>query len=485
MLFPDPSCIANETILKLKERGIYRLIGADWVAIATISFRGAIYLDAWEDLNGVDGQIPQEFLENNKHRLSDGESMENVFYRGIYILVIRFRETDKYACYNIYCRKDGPFEEKDIIWLKSYSKVNLEITRLNNEVIQNQELIGAVFNSISSAVLALQTDGSLLLSNQYAIDMFDLPTEYVGRNFFSFFDDAASTQIAQTIIDLAEGKNCATGKNLTIYHETKQKIFHFVISPLKNSKEQISGAVMVVQDVTRQKMMELELEQLHQQLANERKVKAADLKVKQLEYEIFLKGLAETKRTLDEAQIRSPRKAILTYINNQIGAQVNEGSRIAVISDLSHFKVEGEIADTYGDRVAAGGKAVVKIGSEKLEGQVSSVTPLSKNGVISFTVQLEDDSNRRLRSGLKTDVYVMNAVKEDVLRIANSSYYVGRGDYQLFVLDGSDELVKRKVRLGDSNFEYVEVVSGLQPGDRVVISDMSQYKNKNKLKLRK
>lgn len=229
----------------------------------------------------------------------------------------------------------------------------------------------------------------------------------------------------------------------------------------------------------------LELEQLHQQLANERKVKAADLKVKQLEYEIFLKGLAETKRTLDEAQIRSPRKAILTYINNQIGAQVNEGSRIAVISDLSHFKVEGDIADTYGDRVAAGGKAVVKIGSEKLEGQVSSVTPLSKNGVISFTVQLEDDSNRRLRSGLKTDVYVMNAVKEDVLRIANSSYYVGRGDYQLFVLDGSDELVKRKVRLGDSNFEYVEVVSGLQPGDRVVISDMSQYKNKNKLKLRK
>lgn len=229
----------------------------------------------------------------------------------------------------------------------------------------------------------------------------------------------------------------------------------------------------------------LELEQLHQQLANERKVKAADLKVKQLEYEIFLKGLAETKRTLDEAQIRSPRKAILTYINNRIGAQVNEGSRIAVISDLSHFKVDGEIADTYGDRVAAGGKAVVKIGSEKLEGQVSSVTPLSKNGVISFTVQLEDDSNRRLRSGLKTDVYVMNAVKEDVLRIANSSYYVGRGDYQLFVLDGSDELVKRKVRLGDSNFEYVEVVSGLRPGDRVVISDMSQYKNKNKLKLRK
>ena len=189
--------------------------------------------------------------------------MENVFYRGIYILVIRFRETEKYACYNIYCRKDGPLREGHHLAEKLFQGQSGD-HQAQQRGHSDQELIGAVFNSISSAVLALQIDGSLLLSNQYAIDMFDLPTEYVGRNFFSFFDDAASTQIAQTIIDLAEGKNCATGKNLTIYHETKQKIFHFVISPLKNSKEQISGAVMVVQDVTRQKMMELELEQLRQ-----------------------------------------------------------------------------------------------------------------------------------------------------------------------------------------------------------------------------
>ena len=228
----------------------------------------------------------------------------------------------------------------------------------------------------------------------------------------------------------------------------------------------------------------LELEQLRQQYANESKVKEADLKVKELEFNIFSKSLAEMKRTLDDAQIRSPRKAILTYINNQVGAQVAEGSQVAIISDLSHFKVEGEIADTYGDRVAAGGRAIVKIGNEKLEGTVSSVTPLSKNGVISFIVQLNEDNNKRLRSGLKTDVYVMNAVKEGVLRLANASYYVGRGEYELFVQDSKDEVVKRKVQLGDSNFEYVEVISGLKPGDKVVVSDISSYKNKNKLKLK-
>lgn len=101
---------------------------------------------------------------------------------------------------------------------------------------------------------------------------------------------------------------------------------------------------------------ELEYEQLKQQYANEKEVLDAEYQVQELDFSIFRKTLAETKRTLDDAQVRSPRKAILTYINNQIGAQVAEGSQIAVISDLSHFKVEGEIADTYGDRVAAGGQ---------------------------------------------------------------------------------------------------------------------------------
>lgn len=227
---------------------------------------------------------------------------------------------------------------------------------------------------------------------------------------------------------------------------------------------------------------QLKLKEDEQKYINEQALSEADLKVKELELNIFRKGLAETKRTLDDAQIRSPRKAILTYVNNEIGAQVPQGTKVAIVSDLSHFKIEGEIADTYGDRIAAGSKAVVKIGSDKLEGTVSDVTPLSKNGVISFTVQLEEDNHRRLRSGLKTDVYVMNAVKDDVLRIANASYYVGKGEYELFVIDG-DQLLKRKVQLGDSNYEYVEVVSGLQPGDEVIVSDMSSYKDKNKLKI--
>ena len=98
----------------------------------------------------------------------------------------------------------------------------------------------------------------------------------------------------------------------------------------------------------------LKLKEDEQKYENEKSLTDADYKVKELDLNIFRKSLAETKRTLEDAQIRSPRKAILTYVNNEVGAQVSQGSRVAIVSDLSHFKIEGEIADTYGDRIEIG-----------------------------------------------------------------------------------------------------------------------------------
>lgn len=227
----------------------------------------------------------------------------------------------------------------------------------------------------------------------------------------------------------------------------------------------------------------LELEQLRQQLENERGVREAEMQMKALELDIFQKSFAEKQRMLDDARILSPRAATLTYVNNEIGKQVSMGEKVAVISDLSHFKVNAEIADCYGDRVAVGSRAVVRIGRVKLDGHVSNVTPLSKNGVIAFTVMLDNDDNDRLRSGLKTDVFVMCDIKDDAVRIPNGSYFKGPGEYQMFVLTSDNELEKRPVTLGDSNYEFVEVVKGLSTGDRVVISDMSNYTNSNKLKI--
>ena len=228
----------------------------------------------------------------------------------------------------------------------------------------------------------------------------------------------------------------------------------------------------------------LELEQLKEQYRNEQLVKAADVKSKQLEYNIMVKNIANIRRTLTDAQIRSPRRAVLSYINNQLGAQVSQGSKVAMVADTRHFKVNCEIADTYASRIAVGGLVLVRLGSKQFEGIITNLTPLSQNGVIDFTVQLKKDDDATLRSGLKADVYVLSSTKSDILRITNGPYYKnGSGDYEMFVLDGNNRLTRRTVQLGDCSFEYVEVVKGLKPGEQVVVSDMSDFQNNKKIRI--
>jgi HlyD family secretion protein len=228
---------------------------------------------------------------------------------------------------------------------------------------------------------------------------------------------------------------------------------------------------------------QMQLKQLRQQYENEVRVRKADLRMKQLQDGIADKSLEETRRTLDGANIRSPRKATLTYICSEIGSIVGSGSKVAVISDLTHFKVDCSIADTYSDRVLAGGRVLVKIGKERLFGTINTVMPLSQDGVITFTVLMDNPSHPKLRSGLKAEVFVITSIKEDILRIRNGSYYTGAGDYTLFIYKDEHTLVPRTVHLGDCNYDYVEVISGLEEGDSVVVSDMQRYKGKEKIRI--
>ena len=130
-----------------------------------------------------------------------------------------------------------------------------------------------------------------------------------------------------------------------------------------------------------------------------------------------------------------------------------------------------------------GGAVILKIGKEMLSGTVGTVTPLSQSGAITFTAVPDDMSHPRLRSGLRTEVFVITSIKDDVLRIRNGSFYSGPGDYTLFVVK-NEELRVKNVRLGECNYDYIEVIEGLEEGEQVVVSDMSKYKGKEKLKVK-
>ena len=227
----------------------------------------------------------------------------------------------------------------------------------------------------------------------------------------------------------------------------------------------------------------MQFEQLNRKYENQQRTSKSEIRSLELDYKIAKRNTDLLHKKLGEAQILAPRDATLIYINDQIGASVGEGTEVAILADLSSFKVEAEVADSYADKILSGNRVTVKIGREKLGGTVGNVTPSVKNGLIKFTVALDDRSHGKLRSGLKVDVYVTYSLKEDVARLNMGTFYAGKGEYDLWVVEG-DEVRKRRVVLGENSFEYVEVVGGLKEGERVIVSDMNRNRDRERLKIR-
>lgn len=229
---------------------------------------------------------------------------------------------------------------------------------------------------------------------------------------------------------------------------------------------------------------QLELKGLKQKLVNERERLASLEEAAILELGNSRRDLDMMERTLSQGRIPAPHDGILTFLSNSIGSRVGAGEKVAVVGDLSRFKVEAEVPEGSSYKVRPGADAVVRIGNVELKGAVANVEPQSTSGSVPFTVTLEDASNSRLRPGVRVQVYVSYGYKDDVMRIPSGSYYNGPGVYQLFVADGRSTLRRRAVKLGDSNRQWVEVTEGLAPGERVVTTDMKQFEKYSKLKIK-
>jgi HlyD family secretion protein len=375
---------------------------------------------------------------------------------------------------------EGSISTKNIV-IGSVDKGTIEITiNASGKVIpQTEEIIVSPINSRILEVYKNAGDSVTASEPILKLELASIETDYKQK-----LDEKEmkKSKLIQSQISLDNSIS-----ELQMKMQVKEMNLKQMLTELRNEQylDSIGASTSdkVRQAVLNYEVAKLELQQLKQQIENQRKNAAAEVKVQQLDLSIFEKSLSESARLLKDSRILSPQKATLTYVNNQIGSQVSAGTQIAIVSDLSHFKVEAEVADSYAEKLSSGAKAIIKIGQLQLAGTVVNITPSVKNGVINFTVMLKDPGNSRLRSGLKTDVYVTHGIQEEVLRIPNSSYYIGAGDYELWVIK-NNEAQKKKVKLGESSFEYVEVINGLNEGEQVIVSDMSQYKNKKTLKIK-
>lgn len=228
----------------------------------------------------------------------------------------------------------------------------------------------------------------------------------------------------------------------------------------------------------------LTLKNLKVSYENKKKIAESDLKILQLEMEVAEKNFKLKQKEMGDAQLLSPSNGVLRWVNDQIGASVSTGNQLAIVSDMSNYKIIAEISDSYAARLTAGMYAEILIGETKLTGVVNNIVPSVSNGMLSFTINLNESNSQLLRPGLNVEIYVIYAIKNEVMRIQNNTFYKGPGQYDLWVInDGTAQT--RKVTLGENSPQYIEVVKGLETGDEVIVSNMSRFKNKKKVKVKK
>ena len=217
-----------------------------------------------------------------------------------------------------------------------------------------------------------------------------------------------------------------------------------------------------------------------QQLENEIKTKQQTMQVQIRESEIAAaiqeNDLHALERKLNAANIVATRAGVVTWVNKNIGVSVHEGESLARIADLSSFKVTGSISDNYLDQLHNGMTAIIRINETQIRGTVSNIYPSVQNGIVSFDIRLNEQDNKLLRPNMKVDVYLVTASHGNVLRVANGPAFRGASSQDIFVLNNG-KAERRNVHIGMTNFDYVEIKDNVKPGEVIITSDMSEYKN--------
>lgn len=236
------------------------------------------------------------------------------------------------------------------------------------------------------------------------------------------------------------------------------------------------------------RVAQLEESRLRAQVVTQRRSSAADQREVGFQLASQARDIAELQAKLRQTDISTDQPGVVTWINESLGTTVQQGTELARVADLSSFRVRATISDTYAEELHPGDAVVVRLstgGAEvDLRGQISSISPAVDKGSVTFYVTLADAHYAALRANLRVDVFVVTRSHPRTLRLQNGPFYQGGREQAVYVVqaDGS-RAVRRLARFGDTNFDWVQVISGLRPGEEVLLTDTKSFGDAPELRL--
>ena len=190
------------------------------------------------------------------------------------------------------------------------------------------------------------------------------------------------------------------------------------------------------------------------------------------------------RATLDALNLRAPVTGQLTAFSIQVGQSLNRGERLGQIDSAGRNKLVAQVDEFYLGRVEPGQIATVETGGKTFRAKIAKIYPQVRNGTFEVDLHFVGAEPAELQRGQTMQVRLTLGDPTPATLIPNGAFYNETGGAWVFVVtpDG-DAAVKRPVRLGRRNADHIEVLEGLEPGERVITSPYTGFADRDRLDL--
>jgi HlyD family secretion protein len=186
----------------------------------------------------------------------------------------------------------------------------------------------------------------------------------------------------------------------------------------------------------------------------------------------------------DALNVRASMNGVLQELPVEVGAQVQPGANVARVVDPSRLKAEVRIAETQARDIQIDQLASIDTRNGLIEGRVARIDPSVQNGTVTVDIRLVGELPKGARPALSVDGTIELERLENILYVGRPASGQERSNIGLFRLaDDGVHAQRTTVQLGRSSVNTIEILGGLQPGDRVILSDMSQWDANDRIKL--
>lgn len=187
--------------------------------------------------------------------------------------------------------------------------------------------------------------------------------------------------------------------------------------------------------------------------------------------------LEELERKISALNIVASVNGVVGNLIVQARALVNKNDALMTLVDLSAYEVELNVAESYANDLALGMQTEITIGGAILMGKLSAISPEVKDRQVTTRVRFDQQQLTGIRQNQQVSARVLLENKSQVLKVRRGSF-IQSGGFYAFKVEG-DIATKVDIQLGARSMREVEVLTGLSPGDQIIISNYDAFINTN------